>query len=162
MKLNKIALFFISTLTTLSAMAEPVEVTVRLSPAGSFVMKSPTVKGTVVVDGNKVKATDIRVPTKSLKTGIALRDKHTWERLKAEKFPEIILTSANGEASKGEGKLTVGGIEKPVKGTYEVVKGVLHGKFKLSLKDFEIEKINYLGVGVKDEVEVKVEVPIRK
>ncbi len=145
-----------------AANAEPVEVTVKLSPVGSYVAKTSSVEGNVTVEGGKVKATMIKVLTKSLKTGIELRDKHTIERLQADKFPEITLVSGEGELGKGKGVIKIKGIEKKIVGNYKVEGGKVKADFKLSLKDFGIEKVRYLGVGVKDEVEVKVQLPVKK
>lgn len=142
--------------------AEPVEVTVKLSPVGSYVAKTSSVDGSATLVGEKVKATNIKVLVKTLKTGIELRDKHTIERLQADKFPEIILVSGEGENGKGKGIIKIKGIEKTVEGTYSVEGSDVKATFKLSLKDFGIEKIKYLGIGVKDEVEVKVQIPIKK
>ena len=37
---------------------------------------------------------------------------------------------------------------------------MVKAQFKLSIKQFGIENVKYLGVGVKDEVEIKVQLPI--
>ena len=142
--------------------AESIEVTVKLSPVGSFVAKTDKVEGGVVVEGGKVKASSIKVLVNTLKTGIELRDKHTQERLEAEKFPEITLLTGEGTGGKGTGTIKIKGIEKPISGEYKVEGTKVTAQFKLSLKGFGIEKIGYLGVGVKDEVEVKVQLPIKK
>lgn len=139
-----------------------VEMTVKLSPVGSYVAKTSDIQGSVKLVGNKVIATDVKVKTKTLKTGIALRDKHTQERLEAGKYPEIILVSGEGESGNGKGKIKIRGIEKPVSGTYKVEGNKILAQFKLSIKDFGIENVKYLGVGVKDEVEIKVQIPISK
>ena len=141
------------------AWGSQVEVSVRLSPVGSYVARTSHVEGSAVVTGGKVKASLIKVQAKTLKTGITLRDKHTIERLQADKFPEIILVSGEGEGGKGKGVIKIKGIEKPIQGTYKLDGKNVSAVFKLSLKDFGIEKVKYLGVGVKDEVEVKVQVP---
>lgn len=137
-----------------------VEVSVKLSPVGSYVAKTNQVQGSAKVVGTKIQASDIKVQTKSLKTGIALRDKHTQERLMADKFPEIILVKGEGDGGKGTGIIKLKGIEKPIAGTYQVEGKMVKAQFKLSIKQFGIENVKYLGVGVKDEVEIKVQLPI--
>lgn len=137
-----------------------VEVFVKLSPVGSYIAKTTQVQGTVKMIGNKLQATDIRVQAKSLKTGIALRDKHTQERLQSDKFPEIILVKGEGDGGKGAGIIKLKGIEKPITGSYKVEGKMIKVQFKLSIKQFGIENVKYLGVGVKDEVEIKVQLPI--
>lgn len=137
-----------------------VEISVKLSPVGSYIAKTTQVQGYAKVMGNKVQASDIKVQAKSLKTGIALRDKHTQERLMADKFPEIILVQGEGVGGKGTGLIKLKGIEKPIVGTYKVEGKMVKAQFKLSIKQFGIENVKYLGVGVKDEVEIKVQLPI--
>jgi polyisoprenoid-binding protein YceI len=144
------------------ANAESVEVTVKLSPVGSYVAKTNSIEGNVVVEGGKVKASNIKVAAKTLKTGIELRDKHTLERIEADKHPEIVLVTGEGADGKGKGTIKIKGIEKPISGTYKVDGNTLKAQFKISLKEFGIEKVRYLGVGVKDEVEIKVQVPVKK
>lgn len=137
-----------------------VEVVVKLSPVGSYTAKTSQVQGSVKTNGSKVMASNVRVQTKTLKTGIPLRDKHTQERLLADRFPEIILISGEGESGKGKGIIKIKGIEKPVSGHYKVDGQMLKAAFKLSIKQFGIENVKYLGVGVKDDVEIKVQLPI--
>ena len=84
------------------------------------------------------------------------------ERLEGDKHPMISLQSGDGSGNQGKGLIKIKGIEKPIEGTYQVSGDSVTAEFKLSLKDFAIEKIRYLGVGVKDEVMVKVQVPLKK
>lgn len=70
--------------------------------------------------------------------------------------------TGEGGAGKGKGVISIKGISKEISGTYKIEGQTLKANFKLSLQDFKIEKIKYLGVGVKDEVEVKVEVPVKE
>lgn len=74
-------IFIAFTFVAVSSWADPVEVFIKLSPAGSYVMKSSAIEGVVISGAGKVKAASIKVPVKSLTTGISLRDKHTYERL---------------------------------------------------------------------------------
>ncbi|MEY4616852.1 MAG: hypothetical protein RJB66_1812 [Pseudomonadota bacterium] len=147
---------------SLSLDAAPVEISVKLSPAGSFVIKGESVEGSASVQGNTVKATSISIPTQSLKTGINLRDKHMLERLESDKYPTVTLLTGEGSAGQGKGTIKIKNIEKPISGTYSIEKDHISAQFKLNLSDFAIEKIRYLSVGVKDEVEVTVLVPIQK
>jgi len=137
-----------------------VEVTVKLSPVGSYVAKTSEVQGTIKVMGGKVTASEVKVQAKTLKTGITLRDKHTLERLQADKFPEIVLLTGEGVSGKGKGRIKIKGIEKPIEGTYKTDGKKIIAEFKLSIKQFGIENVKYLGVGVKDEVEIKVQMPV--
>lgn len=144
-----------------AAMAQSVVVDVVLNPMGDFKAKSSAVKGEAVVKGDEVSAENIVVDLKTLKTGVELRDKHTQKHLETEKFPEAILVSAKGKGGKGTGKIKIRGVEKDVAGVYKVDGKVLKAKFKLKLSDFGIEDINYMGVGVEDEITLNVIVPVK-
>jgi polyisoprenoid-binding protein YceI len=137
-----------------------VEVTVRLSPVGSYIARTSQVQGLVKVNGDKVIASNVIVQAKTLKTGITLRDKHTQDRLKVDQFPEIMLVSGEGASGKGKGIIKLMGIEKSIEGTYKIEGKKMMAQFKLSIKQFGIENVKYLGVGVKEEVEIKVQLPI--
>lgn len=138
-----------------------VEVDVTLSPAGSFKAKTVQIKGHAVKRGSKVFAKNILVNLRSLKTGIELRDRHTLDYLNVKKFPVAVLVKASGEDGKGEGIIKIKGIQKPISGTYELEDNKLKAKFNLKLSDFDITGIRYMGVGVKDEVELTVVVPVK-
>lgn len=157
--------FFAALIVTMgvsaAAMAQSVVVDVVLNPMGDFKAKSSAVKGEAVVKGDEVSAENIVVDLKTLKTGVELRDKHTQKHLETEKFPEAILVSAKGKGGKGTGKIKIRGVEKDVSGVYKVDGKVLKAKFKLKLSDFGIEDINYMGVGVEDEVTLSVIVPVK-
>lgn len=144
-----------------AAMAQSVVLDVVLNPMGDFKGKTSDVKGQAVVNGDEVSAENIVVNLKTLKTGVELRDKHTQKHLETEKFPEAVLLSAKGKGGKGTGKIKIRGIEKDISGVYKVEGKALKAKFKLKLSDFGIEDINYMGVGVEDEVTLAVTVPVK-
>jgi len=141
--------------------AASASVDVTLSPAGSFKGKTADVKGFATKKGDEVSAKNIVVNLKSLKTGVELRDKHTLKHLETDKFPEAVLVSATGKGGKGTGKIRIRGIEKDISGTYKIEGGDLIAEFKLSLPDFKITNINYMGAGVDDDVVLHVAVPVK-
>lgn len=138
-----------------------VQVDVVLNPMGDFKAKASDVKGHAVMKGDEVSAENIVVPLKGLKTGIELRDKHTLKYLEVDKYPEAILVSATGKGGKGKGIIKIRGVEKEVVGVYKVDGKKLKAKFKLKLSDFGINDVNYMGVGVEDEVTLQVLVPVQ-
>ena len=144
-----------------AGMAQGVVLDVVLNPMGDFKGKTSDVKGQAVVNGDEVSAENIVVNLKTLKTGVELRDKHTQKHLETEKFPEAVLLSAKGKGGKGTGKIKIRGIEKDISGVYKVEGKTLKAKFKLKLSDFGIEDINYMGVGVEDEVTLAVTGPVK-
>ena len=149
-------LFFSSNLLAAEATFD-----VRLVPAGDFTGKTSDVSGFATMVGSKVKAENIKVSLKNLKTGVDLRDTHTRKHLDTAKFPDAVLVSAEGENGVGTGLLKIKGIEKKITGTYKIVAQELAAQFKINLSDFKITGIKYMGVGVDDEVVLNVKVPTR-
>lgn len=137
-------------------------VEVVLKPAGSYSAKTSEVTGFATLKGGTVTASNITVNLNSLKTGIELRDKHTKEHLQVDKHPKAILVSAQGTGGTGTGVIKIKGIEQKVKGTYQIKGNELIAKFPLSLKDFKISGVSYMGIGVKDEVKLTITVPLKK
>lgn len=156
-KLMLLAAILIST----NLQAQQATVGVTLVPAGSFKAKTSDVKGFATKKGDEVTAKNIVVDLKDLKTGVDLRDKHTKKYLETDKFPQAILVSATGKGGKGTGVIKIRGIEKNIAGTYKIEGSTLIAQFPLVLSEFEISGIKYMGVGVDDEVEVQVSVPIK-
>ena len=139
-----------------------VSVDVRLSPAGTFKATTDEVKGVAVREGEGVRAENIVVNLKNLRTGIELRDKHTKEKyLETEKFPEAVLIKANGKNGKGKGLLRIRGIEKEIEGVYAVSGGHLSADFPVKLSDYGISGVKYMGVGVDDTIKLHVVVPVK-
>lgn len=139
------------------------EADVRLSPAGDFVGKTADVSGEATIKGDSVEADKIVVNLKNLKTGMSLRDKHAQEKyLETAKFPEAVLTKAVGKNGKGTGLLKIRGIEKEVSGTYKIDGKFLKAEFPIKLSDFGITGVKYMGVGVDDEVKLRVSVPTKQ
>ena len=144
-----------------AAMAQSVVVDVVLNPMGDFKGKTSDVKGEAIVKGDEVSAQNIVVNLKNLKTGVEVRDKHTQKYLETSKYPEAVLISATGKGGKGTGKIKIRGVEKDIAGSYKVEGKVLKATFKLKLSDFGINDINYMGVGVEDEITLNVAVPVK-
>ncbi|AZZ38392.1 YceI family protein [Bdellovibrio sp. qaytius] len=137
-----------------------VTVDVVLNPMGNFKAKTDSISGVAEVTGTDVSAKNVRVDLRTLKTGIEVRDKHTQKHLHTDKFPEAILSIAKGKNGKGIGRISINGQEKEIKGTYKIVGKNLEADFSLNLPDFKITDINYMGVGVEDEVKLHVIIPI--
>lgn len=138
------------------------KVQVRLSPAGSFEGVTSQVQGSAIQEGNVIRAENVVVNLKDLRTGIAVRDEHTQKHLQTEQFPTAVLVKAVAKDGKGKGIIKIKGIQKPVEGSYKVEGDTVAATFNLKLADFKITGIKYMGVGVRDEVTVSVSVPLRK
>lgn len=111
------------------------------------------------------------VPLAGLDTGIELRNKHMKEKyLEVGKFPTATLVveratvkpPADGAniAATAPGTLTIHGQTKPATVQYTAKKeqGVYAatGTLNIKLADFGIEVPNYMGITVKQDVEIKV------
>lgn len=142
------------------AHAKDLEIAVTLSPAGSYVARAKVTSGSwyQTPDGG-VAAKDVTVDLKSLNTGITLRDKHTKERLKVSEHPEAKLQKASGKDGQGTATLALRGQTLDVKGTYEIIDNKLVAKFPVNIKELGINDAKYMGVGVKDVVNVTLEIP---
>lgn len=146
---------------SLAAMAQSASIDVVLNPMGDFKAKTAEVKGEAKVKGDEVSAQNIVVNLKNFKSGVELRDKHTQKYLNTASYPEALLVSATGKGGKGKGKIKIKNVEKDIEGTYKVSGNFLTADFKLKLSEFDIKEINYMGVGVEDEITVHVTLPIK-
>ena len=97
----------------------------------------------------------ITVKLGNIKTGTDLRDKHTKEDLEADKYPTASLKVARSALTIGgtgdtKGSLTIHGTTKDV--TFHYTPD--GGSTKINVKDFGVKPRSYLGISIKDEVEV--------
>ncbi len=154
-------LFLMMTTGLLYAESKGITVDVSLSPAGSFQIKSTKVRGNVTKAGGKISGKDINVSVKSLKTGIELRDEHMHKRLDPKNHKKIIIEQAIGAKGNGVAIINIKGIRKKIKFTYKEMGSMVKANFKLSLKDYKISDLRYMGVGVEDEISVTALVPLK-
>lgn len=154
----RLMLLFFS-LTPAFAMAQSISIVVPLSPAGEFILKSNKIVGKLKKKGSSYTAATLKTPITSLKTGIKLRDKHTQERLGAPKEKFVTVKNVKIKGGKGTAQLTVNKVTKPLSFEAEEDGGNVKVTFKLSPSDFNLKDINYMGVGVEDEVEAEISVP---
>lgn len=146
------------------AMAAPeAKVKFKLSPTGSFAAETTSIIGTAKKNSDgSVSADKIEIPLDTLKTGISLRDKHMKEKhLDVKKHPKAIVTNAEGKDGKGTATLNVRGIEKPIEGTYEIKGSELILNFPIKITDYDIGKVKYMGLGVKEDANVEARIPIQ-
>lgn len=144
------------------AWSQSVQIDVTLRPAGSFKATTNDIIGTATKTTDGIEAKNVKVPLKNLKTGISLRDTHARKYLEADKYPEAILRVAKGKDGKGVGLLKIKGIENKVIGTYEIKDNMVEADFPVQLSKYKITGIKYMGVGVDDEVQIHVQLPIGK
>jgi len=182
---QSVALASLMGLGTTSLAAKPVSV--DIVPQDSTVsFKGSTLRNLVRFDGSgagvvgKFKITSTKViegqatfPLDNLKLDLDTRATHMKEDLEVTKFPEAkfiptnlpwedpskVLTQ-NTEDLPFEGKMTLHGVEKPVKGTVSTKKDSDRVEYKFNFKvlltDFGINRRKHLGLQVGDEFEVEV------
>lgn len=147
-----------------------VSVLCPLTIGGDFEATTKSVSGDVAITPNDAQSVkgEVSVDLRSLDTGISLRNRHLRSNyLEVEKGPTFAaarLRDIRVEKLAGKttfrGMLTLHGESRPVSGTaniepngggYRVV-----ATFPVRISDFRIPEPTYLGVGVKDEVVVRV------
>jgi polyisoprenoid-binding protein YceI len=150
------------------------EVTVvcPLTVGGSFEAKTKAVSGEVgpapaqpgTVGGS------LRVKLDTLETGIGMRDRHMRENYlevgKGDGYATAVLENIEIDNVEGKGTfkgtLTVHGQTREVRGTSTLQRkdgGVaVQAEFPLKVSEFQIPKPSYLGVGVRDEIQIKVSI----
>ncbi len=134
---------------------------VALSPAGSFTAVSNKAKGNLFKTGDTFTADKISVSIESFKTGIDLRDEHTWKHMNSKKNPKAVLTDLKAQGGKATANLELNAVKKPINIAYSVKGEVVNATFSVKASDFAYPKAEYLGVGVNDLIKVEVEMPFK-
>jgi len=145
-----------------------------LTVGGSFEARTAAVEGEVTSGTGGVLDGRIAVDLASLETGIALRDRHLKENYleigKQDGFDRAVLEQIQIRSVMAladqpfSGLLTLHGEQLPVNGTISIRDD--HGKwraeaeFPVRLARFRIQTPQYLGVGVTDEVRVRIQFDI--
>lgn len=147
------------------------EVTVvcPLTVGGGFEAKTQAINGEVAVAAAQPGAIkgSLVVDLRTLKTGIAMRDRHMRDNyLEASKpeFEKAVIEDIQIEKLDGKttfnGTLVLHGERRPVTGsaTLERRDGgyTVQAEFPVKVSEYNIAKPTYLGVGVQDEIKIKV------
>jgi polyisoprenoid-binding protein YceI len=148
------------------------EVTVMcpLTVGGSFEAKTKKLSGDVAPASDEQGAVrgTLRVELQTLETGIGIRDRHMKNNyLEVEKGPEFataIIEDIRVEKLEGKtvfsGMLSLHGQKRKVTGPAELQQKDgsirVQAQFPLKVSDFAIPAPTYLGVGVRDEIQIKV------
>ena len=145
-----------------------------LTVGGSFEAKTSSVSGQLAVDPAQPSRLtgELAVDLKTLDTGIGLRNTHMRENYlevaKGDGFDRAVLSEIvlKGDAAAVAGATTftatllVHGTRKPVSGHANLSRNGadvrIDASFLVTLADFGIPEPRYLGVGVKDQVQVKI------
>ncbi len=141
-----------------------------LTVGGSFEARTKSVSGEVAAsaaDPGSVSGA-LRVDLQTLETGIAVRDRHMRENyLEVEKGPEFAVATFDqirieklAGKSTFKGTLLLHGQRQEVTGVADLQQRDGHirvqAQFPIRVSAFQIPKPTYLGVGVRDEIQIKV------
>lgn len=182
---QSLALASLLTLAAASLVAKPVSVDI-VPEASSVSFKGSTLRnivrfngsGTGVIGNFKITSPTVMegqatFPLNNLQLDLDTRATHMKEDLEVTKFPEARfiptvlpwedpskVLSQDADNLPFEGKMTLHGVEKPVKGTVSTKKTLdkveYNFTFKLLLTDFDIKRRTHLGLQVGDQFEVVV------
>lgn len=148
----------------------------RLTLGGSFEAVSSDLTGAIAIAAGRPGAVDgtLHVALDSFDTGIGLRNTHMRERyLETGKGPDFAQATLSGIAlarpdivttggrSAFDATLLLHGVRRAVRGEVRLrSRGQtleIDARFPLHLPEYGIPEPRYLGIGVRDEVEVRVE-----
>jgi polyisoprenoid-binding protein YceI len=151
-----------------------VRVICPMTVGGSFDAKTTALSGSVTAgtDGSPTLDGSVSVDLRTLDSGVSLRNEHMREKyLEVDKAPEygqavlseIALKGLSPDAPAGKGSftgsLTLHGVKKAVTGTVDVRRAGdglrVKASFPVNLSDYNISEPRYLGVGVKNTVQVE-------
>ena len=152
-----------------------VRATCVMTIGGSFDAKTTALNAALTVGTSSSPALDgsVVVDLRTLDTGISLRNEHLREKyLEVDKGPdygqavlsEIVLKGLSPDSPTGKGSftasLTLHGVKNAVTGTVDAHPAGdglrVKASFPVNLLDYGIPKPRYLGVGVKNIVQVEV------
>jgi polyisoprenoid-binding protein YceI len=152
-----------------------VSVKCPMTIGGSFDAKTNALSGTITASAAQPSSLEgsLAVDLRTIDTGISLRNDHLREKyLEVERgagydkavLSAIALKGLNPDAPEGKGSftgsLTLHGVTKTVSGPVEVRKAGaglrVKAAFPVNLPDYNIPEPRYLGVGVKNTVQVDV------
>jgi len=144
-----------------------------LTVGGSFEARTSTVVGDVALaDASGAVSGAVQVDLATLQTGIGLRDRHMKDKyleisrgdtFTTARLEEIHLEGAEEGSMPFHGRLTLHGEQHTISGMADLQGqrrdgGVrVRARFPISLAAFGIEPPRYLGVGVRDEVQVQAQ-----
>lgn len=152
-----------------------VRVICSVTIGGSFEAKTSALSGSVTTRASGSPSFDgsLAVDLRTLDTGIGLRNEHLRENyLEVEKGPGFEKATVSAIDVKGfsrdapegkgsfEGLLTLHGVTRTVTGDVDVRHAGaglrVKASFPVNLSDYSIRKPRYLGIGVKDIVQIEV------
>ncbi len=153
-----------------------VRIRCRLTIGGSFDATTSAISGRLIqaTSGAASYTGELVIDLTSLDTGINLRDRHLRDtylevergddfataRLSGLRLERALPASAAQHKTEFSAELLLHGVRRPVAGDAELRQsdaGVeVRASFSVSLPEFNIDSPRYLGIGVRDEVQITV------
>jgi len=141
-----------------------------LTVGGGFEAKTEAIDGQVSLGSDRPGALNgtMKVDLRTLKTGIGMRDRHMKDNyLEVEKGPEFGTATIEGiQIEKLDGKTTFNGTlvlhgeRRPISGSATLTRQGggynVEAEFPVRVSEFNIPKPTYLGVGVQDQIRIKI------
>ena len=139
-----------------NSFAHTLKLFVTLNPAGSFEAVNAKVKGEILKNpDSSYTASQISLRIDDFETGNSLRDEHFKKHLKMADNPKIIFKDIKAINGKGSGLLTLNNLTKEIKFTYkEINPKTIEVEFTTKNSLFTLEKVNYMSIGVEDDIKV--------
>jgi len=156
---------------TLSVTSAEVRITCPLTVGGSFEAKTSALTGEVTISDGGVAGT-FRLDLTTLETGIGMRDRHLRDKyleVGRQEFATALLTdiqldptsAAHGGEGTFTGQLTLHGVTQPITGTATITAGQrVVAVFPISIPAHGIKKPRHLGIGVRDQIEARVQIEL--
>jgi polyisoprenoid-binding protein YceI len=153
------------------------EVSVKcpMTVGGTFDARTSALTGTLTTSTGRPSVFDgsLAVDLRTIDTGIDLRNEHLRDKyLEVDKgagydqavLSDVVLQGLNADAPAGKGSFTgslmLHGVKKTVTGPVEIRQAGtgwrVRASFPVNLPDYNVDKPRYLGVGVRDTVQVSV------
>ena len=145
-----------------------------LTIGGGFEAKTQAVSGEVALAADQSGAIkgSMSVDLRTLKTGISLRDRHMRDnylevgngaQFEKATIEDIQIGKLDGKTTFN-GTLVLHGERRPITGSAVLEKRdggySVQAEFPVKVSEYKIAKPTYLGVGVQDEVRIKVAVTV--
>lgn len=158
MKTTRLAVLGMLSLASLFAptlWADTIEAELKLSPAGGFKATTEVVESDLKRNAQKqLQVIQVRFNIASLKTGIKLRDDHLHKHLQKDTHPVISLANIRLQGGQGSGDLTLAGNKQKIQFQFQDQGKVARFQFTLVPSKFGLKPVSYLGIKVKDQVQI--------
>lgn len=153
-------IFCLLLFASLSLGAHEVHILGHLSPAGNFEITSKRLYGDLVyIKKSKIfRADRLSLKTNTLDTGISLRNEHLHKYLNAKDQPRIFIREIVIANHKGKGKITINGVEKEIFFSIIKEKDDYISQFKIRPSDYKLKPARFMGVTVKDNIDITVRI----